>query len=210
MGRAFLLVNTPARELAKVQSAPAVLGRSHCFGGSLMRKLAIFAAMLALVPTDPAVGKVNNNYAKWRLGQPFGFRDLKVSANRWKIRSLSYHAGMDFTTAMALHRAAVHAKANGFSNFYTVSLKVTCSNLFNAAPSGCQSTALTEQVDIVASGFNQGDPIPQCEERGRWAVNCKQFVVDELLETLRAPLGLSAEQVQQEVADVRAKVRRRK
>ena len=166
-----------------------------------MRRLALLAACLALVLPGSASAMVDNQYAKWKLFQPYGYRDLKLEPARWKIRSLSYHAGLDFTVAMGLHRIAVHAKANGFSRFYTVSMKITCSNLFAAAPTGCKGTSLDEEVDIVAVGFNDSDAVPACEETGDWAANCRSFDADETLAYLREPLGLSAAQVEQEIKD---------
>lgn len=168
-----------------------------------MRGLAIFAALLVLAPQSPALAKVDNHYAKWKLGQPYGYRDLKVSPGRWKIRSLSYHAGMNFTVAQALHRLAVHAKAEGFDSFFTASMKVHCSNLFAGAPAGCVGTSLDEEVDAIAVGLNHADQLPPCEEKGVWAENCRRYAVDEVLDELRAPLGLTAEQDAQEIAAAR-------
>jgi hypothetical protein len=168
-----------------------------------MYRLIVAAALVVLVAHNPAIAGVNNHYAKWKLGQPFGYRDLKILPGRWKIRSMSFHAGMDFPVAMALHRLAVHAKANGFDRFYTVSMKVTCSNLFSGAPSGCKGTSLDEEVDIVAAGYSSSGPIPRCEETGDWAPNCKSFEVDKVLADLRAPLGLNVEQVEQEIFSAR-------
>ena len=167
-----------------------------------MRSLLSLALSLVLVAA-PAWGRVNNHYAKWKLGQPYGYRDLNLSPTRWKIRSMSYKAGMDFTVAMALHRVAILAKANGFENLAAVSLKVTCSNLFRAAPKGCVGTALDEEVDIIAVGFNPGNPVPPCEQTGRWAVNCRTVAVDQLLADLRPSLGLTSQQDEQEVATAR-------
>jgi hypothetical protein len=168
-----------------------------------MYRLIIAAALAALMAHNPAIAKVNNHYAKWKFGQPYGYRDLKILPGRWKIRSMSFHAGMDFPVAMALHRLAVHAKANGFDRFYTVSMKVTCSNLFSGAPSGCKGTSLDEEVDIVAVGYSNTGPIPRCEETGDWASNCKSFETEQVLADLRSPLALTTEQVEQEILSAR-------
>ncbi len=175
--------------------------------GSMIRRITFAStALLVIAAAWPARAGVDNHYARWKLGQPYGYRDLRIEPGRWKIRAMSFHAGMDLPTAMALHRVAIHAKANGFDRFRAVSMKVTCSNLFSAAPSGCVGTSLDEEVDIVAVGYRTGSPAPACEEKGRWAVNCKDFVVDDLLAVLRAPLGLTAQRDEQEVLAARQTV----
>jgi hypothetical protein len=167
----------------------------------MLRFIIAMAIATSMLQTS-AIAKVNNRYAKWKFGQPYGYRDLKILPTRYKIRSMSFHAGMDFTVTMALHRLAVHAKANGFDRFYTVSMKVRCSNLFSGAPSGCKGTSLNEEVDIVAIGYSGDDLVPRCEETGDWASNCKSFEVDNVLSELRTPLGLTVEQVEQEIVSV--------
>jgi hypothetical protein len=169
----------------------------------MTRIFLVAITLLALATGDIALAKVNNQYAKWKLGQPYGYRDLKILPGRWKIRSMSFHAGMDFPTAMGLHRIAILAKANGFDHFYTVSMKVTCSNLFTGAPSGCERASLDEEVDIIAVGYQLGQPLPGCEEKGVWAANCKDFVADDVLADLRVPLGLTAEQDKLEILAAR-------
>ena len=146
----------------------------------------IALATALLLSSRGTAGPIDNHYAQWRLGQPYGYRDLKIVPGRWKIRGLSMHAGTSFTIMVALHRAAIHAKAEQFARFYAVSLKST-------------SDGSNEEVDLVAVGIS-GEQIPTCEEKRDWAPNCQVYSVDALLSKAGAALNLSVAQQNSEVA----------
>jgi hypothetical protein len=166
--------------------------------------ICLFAASF-LVPISVEARQIDNHYARWHLGQPYGYRDLQVAPGRWRIRGLSMEAGSDFTVAVALQRAAIHAKAEGFSHFYAVSLKIQCTGHdagYGSPEDACR--ALDEEVDLVAVGYNDEHTPPRCEQTGRLAANCRAFSVEGEMATAGSYLKLTKEQQDVEVADVRA------
>lgn len=175
-------------------------------GRSMRRVLFLFSVAACFTPTL-AEAHFQNRYAKWHLGQPYGFRDLKILPTRWKIRGLSWKAGNDFTVAVALRRAAIHARGAGFSHIFTVSLKSTCSSGFSYVsrfgPDACESGSVAEEVNAVAVGMHGTDAPPPCEETGRWSGNCRVFVVDELLRSTASFLNISMEEEQAELEALR-------
>lgn len=172
----------------------------------MRRLLSVLFILICFTPTV-AEARFQNRYAKWHLGQPYGFRDLKILPGRWKIRGLSWKAGNDFTLAVALRRAAIHARREGFSHIFTVSLKSTCSSGFSYVsrfgPEACEAGAVAEEVNVVAIGMQGAGAPPPCEETGRWSGNCRTFVVDEMLRRTASFLSISTEEEEAELEALR-------
>lgn len=164
--------------------------------------LAVFALNIAQIPSTALA----NAYEKSAFLKKFGYQDAKISRARWKVKSYSSYGGMDFAVAMALHRTAILAKSAGFKRFSITSLKMKCM-YWNGGSESCNSPAMVEEVIITSVGLPSKQPYI-CEEKGKWAPNCRGDVdVEETLIKARPTLLRSVEDQVQEVKEVRASYR---
>lgn len=133
----------------------------------------------------------NNTYKPWRVGS-FGYVDEVRGENRWYIKSLTAQVPVEYTSAMALYRAAIIAKASGFEYFHAVSF----------IPSYFES-GISEEARLTAVGSHTPEGLV-CEDGGRFAKNCKTYKVEDVFAQFGPLLGQTNEMQLAEIAAYRA------
>jgi hypothetical protein len=148
-----------------------------------------------VMPLDAMAGlKAVTAYEPWKLGRPGGYSEKIKSPMRWVVKGTSTSSATGgFALAMTLHRAAIRARATGYTHFYAVKLDITNSQY-------CAGCSFGNQV-VYLTAVPTNDPNAQfaCEAKGRMVENCGIHDVSEALSKHGSILGRTAAMQDDEV-----------
>jgi hypothetical protein len=174
-----------------------------------MHKSKFILGFVILVSVGTALdARVTNKYGRWGFGKPYGYRDTQVTSNRWEIKGLGTQAQPGYMPALVLRRAAALSKASGFDYFYVVGAGQSCSGspfvLSSGAkgPSACDYV-LSQSALLIAVGIPSADVQVPCEGRDKEV--CRSYTVTDVVRETDLYFGLTDDQFEQEVADIRTR-----
>ena len=173
--------------------------------------IALFVAALQAPSTGPNINYPSGpriKYRKWKLGFSDGYKEKRLTDREWKVGAQSgIGAAKDLALLTTLYRSAVIAKSTGYSHFFTTKMDV--GNWSHSYGPLISYSVNYQEVFSRIVLHNANDPIPACQERGKFAVNCRDQSADEIIAIVGPLLGQDAAALENEIRLVRGQINSR-
>ncbi len=153
---------------------------------SLMRKTLVLACMLSLAACA-------TKYGEWKAGKIGGYKDKQLAPDSWQVTAQSTsQSGPTFSIDMALFRGAVLAKAGGYDIMHVVN--------FEIVDDGVYGVTTNQSAKLTLLGTNDPGAPLSCRAKGTFVSNCRILGVEQVLQEMGPRMGLSRQQIGEEVS----------